>query len=161
LTLVHRRAVDLVRREQRRQTEPITDETPLPAADERTDEAAWLRFERERVQKGLGQLPDVQREVLELAYYGGYSQAELAERLGVSLDALRKLRRDPGFVTELSDAVLEALRDQLPDLTGKYIQAVGAAEGEKLRGLLEQMGVLRPAQDDKPKIIIGVDPDRI
>jgi RNA polymerase sigma factor (sigma-70 family) len=93
LTLVHRRAVDLVRREERRRTEPLLDETVAgtagTAAAEATDEAAWLRFERERVQAALGQLPDMQRETLELAYYGGFSQSELAERLGVPLGTIK------------------------------------------------------------------------
>ena len=91
LTLVHRRAVDLVRREERRRTEPLPDEIPLPAgqAAEPTDEAAWLRYERERVQQALAQLPDTQREAIELAYYGGYSQSELAERLGVPLGTIK------------------------------------------------------------------------
>ncbi len=90
LTLVHRRAVDLVRREERRRTEPLGDE--LPGSDdesEPTDEAAWLRFERERVQTALKLLPDVQREALELAYYGGFSQSELAQRLGVPLGTIK------------------------------------------------------------------------
>ncbi len=89
LTLVHRRAVDLVRREERRQTDPIQDDSAVGVAPEGTEEAAWLRFERERVQAALRQLPDVQREALELAYYGGFSQSELAERLGVPLGTIK------------------------------------------------------------------------
>jgi RNA polymerase sigma-70 factor (ECF subfamily) len=91
LTLVHRRAVDLVRREERRRTEPLGDEMPAGPGEvsEPTDEAAWLRFERERVQAALRQLPDVQREALELAYYGGFSQSELAQRLGVPLGTIK------------------------------------------------------------------------
>ena len=89
LTLVHRRAVDLVRREERRQADPLTDEGETAQAPEQTEEAAWLRFERERVQSALKQLPDVQREALELAYYGGFTQSELAERLGVPLGTIK------------------------------------------------------------------------
>ena len=89
LTLVHRRAVDLVRREERRQADPLTDDSAAGEAQEQTEEAAWLRFERERVQSALRQLPDVQREALELAYYGGFSQSELAERLGVPLGTIK------------------------------------------------------------------------
>jgi RNA polymerase sigma-70 factor (ECF subfamily) len=88
LTLVHRRAVDLVRREERRQADPLPDE-PAAAAAAAPDDEAWLRFERERVQRALRQLPDVQRETLELAYYGGFSQTELAERLGVPLGTIK------------------------------------------------------------------------
>jgi RNA polymerase sigma-70 factor (ECF subfamily) len=107
LTLVHRRAVDLVRREQRRQAEPLTDESVAGQATEETDEAAWLRFERERVQAALKQLPDVQREALELAYYGGFSQSELAERLGVPL----------GTIKSRMFAGLARLRELLDDST--------------------------------------------
>jgi RNA polymerase sigma-70 factor (ECF subfamily) len=91
LTLVHRRAVDLVRREERRRTEPLPDDASgqPAAAAESTEEAAWLRYERERVQAALAALPDAQREAIELAYYGGYSQSELAERLGVPLGTIK------------------------------------------------------------------------
>ncbi len=106
LTLVHRRAVDLVRREDRRRAEPLP-ETVEPAPSESAEEDAWLRFERERVQAALRQLPDQQREALELAYYGGFSQSELAERLGqpvgtiksrmfTGLARLRELLAEPG-----------------------------------------------------------------
>jgi RNA polymerase sigma-70 factor (ECF subfamily) len=90
LTLVHRRADDLVRREERRRTEPLADEQAAgPGEAASTEEAAWLRFERERVQTALTQLPDVQREAIELAYYGGFSQSELAERLGVPIGTIK------------------------------------------------------------------------
>ena len=107
LTLVHRRAVDLVRREERRQADPLTDDSAAGIAPEETDEAAWLRFERERVQSALKQLPDVQREALELAYYGGFSQSELADRLGVPL----------GTIKSRMFAGLARLRELLDDST--------------------------------------------
>ena len=88
LTLVHRRAVDLVRRENRRRTEPLEDREPA-AGHASAEDAAWLRLERERVQTALLQLSDPQREVLELAYYGGYTQSELAERLGQPLGTIK------------------------------------------------------------------------
>src|SRR2546421_4197411 len=87
LTLVHRRAVDVVRREDRRRAEPL-EGAPEPATTSAEDDA-WLRFERERVQAALAQLPDPQREALELAYYGGFTQTELAERLGQPVGTIK------------------------------------------------------------------------
>jgi len=106
LTFVHRRAVDLVRREDRRRAEPLAEGVE-PSPTDSAEEDAWLRFERERVQAALRQLPDQQREALELAYYGGFSQSELAERLGqpvgtiksrmfTGLARLRELLAEPG-----------------------------------------------------------------
>ena len=108
LTLVHRRAVDVVRREQRRRADPL-DRVPEQGGGA-VDEEAWVRLQRERVQAALNELPDQQREALELAYYGGFTQSELAERLGqpigtiksrmfTGLARLRELLGEPGMET--------------------------------------------------------------
>jgi len=111
LTLVHRRAVDLVRREERRRADTLENmQEPGGGA---ADEEAWLRLQRERVQVALKQLPDQQREAIELAYYGGFTQSELAERLGqplgtiksrmfMGLSRLRELLGDPGLEMSLT-----------------------------------------------------------
>jgi RNA polymerase sigma-70 factor (ECF subfamily) len=108
LTLVHRRAVDAVRREQRRRADSL--ELAAEPAVEGAEEDVFLRLQRERVQSALRDLPDAQREALELAYYGGFSQSELAERLGQplgtiksrmfgGLSRMRELLGDPGTET--------------------------------------------------------------
>jgi RNA polymerase sigma-70 factor (ECF subfamily) len=106
LTIVHRRAVDLVRREERRRTEPFAEGAEPESGEGSVADEAWLRLQRERVQEALRHLPDEQREALELAYYGGFTQSELAERLGQPL----------GTIKSRMFAGLARLRDLLSDV---------------------------------------------
>jgi RNA polymerase sigma-70 factor (ECF subfamily) len=103
LTFVHRRAVDLVRREDRRRGEPLDDAPVAPG--EATDEEAIVRDERRRVQAALTVLAPTEREPIELAYYGGLSQSEIAERLGLPV----------GTVKSRMFAGLARLRDALEE----------------------------------------------
>jgi RNA polymerase sigma-70 factor, ECF subfamily len=105
LTLVHRRAVDLVRRQERRRGEPL-EAVPEPVAPEQVEEQATIRFQRQVVQEALRRLPPEQREALELGYYAGLTQSELAERLGQPLGTI-KSRMFTGL-TRLRDLLAQA-----------------------------------------------------
>ena len=57
------------------------------------------------MQSALAKLPPDQREALELAYYGGLTQSELAERLGVPLGTVKS--RMFSALTKLRDLLAE------------------------------------------------------
>jgi RNA polymerase sigma factor (sigma-70 family) len=89
LTLTHHKAVDMVRREQRRRTEPLEAGAELVDSAPPVDEKAWQGVAREQVRQAMEKLPDPHRKVLELAYFAGFSQSELAERLSLPIGTVK------------------------------------------------------------------------
>jgi RNA polymerase sigma-70 factor (ECF subfamily) len=93
MATVHHRAVDLVRREesQRRRVAAAMPEAIEEQADHADDvvEAIGLPQERRIVRAALESLPDGQREVLEMMYFDGRSQAQIAERTGLPLGTVK------------------------------------------------------------------------
>lgn len=101
LAITHHRAIDLVRR--RRATSSLTDADPASEALALPD--VWPEIARATdaaaVRSALERLPREQREAIELAYFGGLTQAEIAERVSAPLGTiksrvrlgLRQLRR--------------------------------------------------------------------
>jgi RNA polymerase sigma-70 factor (ECF subfamily) len=90
LSIVHHRAIDAIRR--RRPTVELPDsEAGLP--DTLTLPDTWaaveLRLDRAAVQVALGRISEVQREAIELAYFGGLTQTEIADRTGVPLGTVK------------------------------------------------------------------------
>lgn len=80
LSMTHHKAVDLVRREEnlrKRHAAAGAEHAAGPPAPAPEDEA-WGAMRRDRVREALGQLPEPQRRALGLAYYGGYTQSEIA-----------------------------------------------------------------------------------
>ena len=103
LTLVHARAVDLVRREQAQRRRAEHEAGAIDVVPDHSDEvvAAVARpAEEAAVQAALAVLPAEQRAVIDLMYFEGVSQTGVAQRLGIplgtvksrSLLAMRKLR---------------------------------------------------------------------
>ena len=102
LSVTHHKAVDAVRKEERLRARRASEETleDLAQASGSAEEQAWSLLETAAVRGALRDLPTEQREVLLLAYYGGYSQREISAITGVplgtvksrTLGAMRRLR---------------------------------------------------------------------
>ncbi len=93
LAVVHHKAVDAVRREesQRRRQGRAEEEAVLdaPIATRDVEDDAWSRVVADQVRSALGVLPTAQREALTLAYYGGYTQREVAALTGTPLGTVK------------------------------------------------------------------------
>ena len=104
-SLARHKAIDLVRREQNVRKRTADVDLEFEQADDDVDQEAWLRIRRERVRAAIEELTPLQREALELAFFGGLTHVEVAERLGIPLGTAK---------TRIRSALLR-LRDVLGD----------------------------------------------
>ena len=94
LSIVHHRAIDAIRR--RRPTSELPEiDAGLPEALTLPDVWAEVSasLDSVTVREALVALSDVQREALELAYFGGLTQQEIAERTGAPLGTVKSRMR--------------------------------------------------------------------
>lgn len=113
LGIVHNRAIDALRRSsvhERRRAADEGLEEDLEAPD-RTDVQVINNAASQEVRVALGELPDEQRRVIELAYFGGFTHAEIASMLNAPIGTIKGRMR----------LGLDKLRGHLGDW-----QAVGA-----------------------------------
>ena len=94
LTLVRSRAIDRLRSRASRQRveQVIADDPPMQAAPEPPATVAQRQLQT-RVTAALSELGAQQRQVLELAYFGGLSQSEIASQLGAPLGTVKSWTR--------------------------------------------------------------------
>jgi RNA polymerase sigma factor (sigma-70 family) len=120
----HHKSVDLVRREEslRRRRDLVAVEVQQELRDEQfaepVDDQANERWQAERIRRALADLPEAQRQAMVLAYFGGYTQREVAAVTGVPL----------GTVKTRMLAAMRKMRDVLAPL-------VAEEQGQALRGL--------------------------
>jgi RNA polymerase sigma factor (sigma-70 family) len=111
LSMTHHRAVDVVRREENlrrwRTTDEVLEFAPDPGSGVEDEVEASER--RAQVRAALAELPPAQREALALAYFGGYTQREVASLVGVPL----------GTVKTRMAAGMRKLKDSLSDAASK------------------------------------------
>jgi len=85
LSVVHNRAIDAFRREAAKESRDVRDDRLV----ERTPSLQLTHAEVERrddaqqVRSALGELPTEQRQVIELAYFGGFTHSQIAQTLGL------------------------------------------------------------------------------
>jgi RNA polymerase sigma-70 factor, ECF subfamily len=91
--IVHHRAIDKIRSASYRETQcsPLQPENELNHPGEQPDvwEEAWHNEQQTLIRSALAQIPAEQRHVIELAYFDGFTHAEIAEREGIPLGTVK------------------------------------------------------------------------
>ncbi len=92
LAMTHHKAVDSVRREtsqQRRLNAHAAQRALHPPGEDDPAAITWQRIRAAEVRAAISELPEAQRQALTLAYYGGYTQSEIAELANVPLGTVK------------------------------------------------------------------------
>jgi RNA polymerase sigma-70 factor (ECF subfamily) len=93
MSVAHHKIVDVIRSRRRTivNTDPADYETLdlLPASGASTEAQVEQTLERERIMRALATIPESQRQVIMLAYFEGFSQSEMAERLDQPLGTIK------------------------------------------------------------------------
>ena len=98
LSITHNMAIDEIRRRKRRPVLAETSEddqtlTMLPDLRADVEGAAWLTSLQAIVREALREIPPAQRQTIELAYFSGLTQREIADRLYEPLGTIKTRMR--------------------------------------------------------------------
>ncbi len=93
-TIAHRRAVDCIRSTQASRERDAREAAQAPASEPGVDQEVEAGADHQRVQRALSRLTALQRQSVELAYYGGHTYREVAELLGVPEGTVKTRIRD-------------------------------------------------------------------
>ncbi len=120
-SLARHKAIDLVRREQTVRKRTADVDLEFEHAPDDVGQEAWLGIRRDRVRAAIQELSPIQRESLELAFFGGLTHVEVAERLDIPLGTAK---------TRIRSALLR-LRDILGSSVSEADEPAPAVAGDR------------------------------
>ena len=108
LSITHNMAIDEVRKRRRRpqkadSEDPETVLAAVPDSGPDVEDEVWLGALRDTIEGAMASLPPAQRQAIEMAYFRGLTQREIAEQLGEPLGTIKTRMR----------LGMQKLRDQL------------------------------------------------
>lgn len=103
LGITRHRAIDATRSKRERSRSREQELTfDMPVTTSAPDDVVGMRLLRDDIRTALDELPNNQRQAIELAYYGGLTRAEIAERLGEPIGTIKtRLRLGLGKLRDL------------------------------------------------------------